>query len=116
MVNRLLPPVLTHRRIALACCVAVVTDAIQLLLGPFGWEGIDQLIDIIAMVLQTLILGFHPLLLPTFILKAIPMVNEFPTWTACTLFVIVVRRKQHTPAPPPVVSAAPPVSHDVIDV
>jgi hypothetical protein len=117
MVNRLLPPVLTRRRIVLACCVAVVTDAIQILLGPFGWEGVDQVIDIFAMILQTLILGYHPLFLPTFVLKAVPIINDFPSWTACTLIVIAVRRKQHTPAPPPVVSAAAPAAtHDVIDV
>lgn len=67
------------------------------------------------MVLQTLILGFHPLLLPTFILKAVPLLEALPTWTGCTFLVIAVRRRQQTPAP-----AAPPpmreVSQEVIDV
>lgn len=116
MVNRLLPPVLTRGRICLACAVAVAADMIQLggnFLGLPGWV-LDEGVDVFAMVLQTWILGFHPLLLPTFIVKAIPMVNALPTWTGCTLLVIGLRRKQQVPSsagPPPT-----PVAHDVIDV
>jgi len=115
MGNRLLPPVLTRRRIWLACAVAVAADGIQLLLGPFGWAGPDEVIDIMAMVLLTAIIGFHPLFLPTFVAEFIPMVDSLPTWTACTLIVIGLRRKQSVPpvAPPP-----PPKqpADDVIDV
>ena len=117
MVNRLLPPRLTRRRIWLACVVAAVADAIQLggaFLGPPGWI-LDNGVDLVAMVLQTVLLGFHPLFLPTFILKAVPGVDALPTWTACTFVVLAVRRRQQ--APPP---AAPPppreIAHDVIDV
>src|SRR5690242_5271175 len=114
MVNRLMSPVLTRRRIWLACAVAVATDVIQFfggMLGPPGWV-LDDLIDVLAMALQNLILGFHPLFLPTFILKAIPMpVDMLPTWTACTVLVIGLRRKQQAPVPPVMPSTARPVSH-----
>jgi len=102
MASRLLPPVLTRSRIWIACTVAVVADAIQFLLGPLGWAGIDETIDVVVMALQALTIGFHPLFLPTFVVEFIPGLDMFPTWTACTLAVIALRRKQraHPPAPP----------------
>jgi hypothetical protein len=118
MDNHLLPPVLTRRRIWLACGVAVATDCLQLaggmLVGP-GWF-LDAGVDVVAMVLQTLLLGFHPLFLPTFVMKALPGVEMLPTWTGCTLLVIGLRRKHHTAVPPPVPPPAQPIAHDVIDV
>jgi hypothetical protein len=115
MVNSLMAPVLTRRRIWLACAVAVVTDTIQFFGGMLGLPGwvLDDCLDIVAMVLQTLILGFHPLFLPTFIIKAVPGVDMLPTWTGCTFLVIGLRRKgQTTVAPPPVQS----VSQNIIDI
>jgi hypothetical protein len=117
MVNRLLPPVLTRRRIWLACATAVLSDGIQLVGGLFGLPGwvLDDGVDVVAMVLQCYILGFHPLFLPTFLVKAVPIVDMLPTWTGCTLVVIALRRKQQEPAPNP--SPAPPrMAQDVIDI
>jgi hypothetical protein len=118
MVNSLMAPVLTRRRIWLACVVAIVADVIQFFGGMLGLPGwvLDDLIDVLAMVLQTLILGFHPLFLPTFILKAVPMVDMLPTWTGCTLLVIGLRRKQEVSVPPVMPSPMPRVSQDVIDI
>ena len=115
MANRLLPPVLTRRRIWLACAVAVIADVIQLAVGPVGWVGPDEVLDVIVMVLLTGLIGFHPLFLPTFVAEFIPMVDALPTWTACTLLVIGLRRKHSVP---PIVSTPPPSqpSGDVIDV
>ena len=118
MVNRLMSPVLTRRRIWLACAVAVATDVLQFCgawLGAPGWL-FDNCVDVAAMVLQTLILGFHPLFLPTFIFKALPIVDAFPTWTGCTLLVIGLRRKQQGAVPPVVPPPMQRVSHDVIDI
>jgi hypothetical protein len=112
MGNRLLPPVLTRRRIWMGCAVAVVADGLQLVLGPLGWAGIDEVIDVAAMALLSATIGFHPLFLPTFIAEFIPMVDMLPTWTACTVFVIGLRRRKVPPvAPPP-----PQPAGDVIDV
>jgi len=111
MANRLLPPVLTRRRIWLACAVAVAADVIQLSLGPFGWVGPDEVLDIVVMLLLTALIGFHPLFLPTFVAEFIPMVDALPTWTACAILVIGLRRKKTAAPPPPVQPAG-----DVIDV
>jgi hypothetical protein len=114
MANRLLPPVLTRRRVWLAWLVALAADGLQLLLSPFGWVFIDSAIDVVAMILLTLTLGFHPLFLPTFFVELIPLVDEFPTWTACTFLVIGLRRKHSATNTPPV---HPPQSSDkVIDI
>jgi len=40
------------------------------------------------------------LLLPTFALELIPLVDAFPSWTVCVLAVIALRqREQRRPAP-----------------
>jgi hypothetical protein len=101
MASRLLPPVLTRRRIWLACAVALTADAIQILLGPFGWAGPDEVLDIIVMVVLSAIIGFHPLFLPAFVAEFIPGVDMLPTWTACAVIVIGLRRKQRVPPPVP---------------
>jgi hypothetical protein len=114
MANRLLPPVLTRRRIWLAWCVALAADGLQLLLGPLGLVFIDSAIDVVAMILLTLTLGFHPLLLPTFFVELVPLIDELPTWTACTFLVIGLRRKKHEQNIPP--PHPPPASGKVIDI
>jgi hypothetical protein len=101
MANRLLPPVLTRRRIWLACAISLAVDGIQLLLGPLGWWGVDQGLDIVAMILLTLTIGFHPLFLPTFLAEFLPTLDMLPTWTACTFMVIGLRRKKNVPPPQP---------------
>ena len=113
MANRLLPPALTRSRIWTACTVAVVADGLQLVLGPLGWVGVDEAIDVLVMLLLSATIGFHPLFLPTFVAEFLPVVDMLPTWTACTVFVIGLRRKKSSPPPPPV----PPQPMDnVIDV
>lgn len=107
MGNRLLPPELTRRRIWLAYGIALCADGLQFILaplGPAGWIFIDDVIDVVAMLLLTLVLGFHPFFIPSFIAELIPVVDMLPTWTGCTALVIATRRRRATPAatPPPV--------------
>ena len=109
--SRLLPPVLSRRRIWIACAVGVGADALQLILGPFGWAGLDEAIDVMVMVVMSALIGFHPLFLPTFVAEFIPIVDDLPTWTACTLIVIGLRRKKSTP---PLPAEPPPLN--VIDI
>ncbi len=81
--------------------MAIAADALQLLLGPFGWVFFDQIIDVIAMFLTWRTIGFHPLLLPTFLVEFIPLVDMLPTWTACVALVVSLRKKSQEPKPPP---------------
>ena len=90
---------MTRARMILALAAAVVADGVQLLLGPLGWAFGDQLVDVAAMLLVSGLIGFHWLLLPSFVLELIPAVDELPTWTACVAAVIALRRRRET-APP----------------
>ena len=50
------------------------------------------MLDVVAMVAEMWLLGFHPLLLPTFMLEVLPVVDVLPTWTGCVGIVIARRR------------------------
>lgn len=85
---------LTRTRMVLAIAVAIAADGLQLLFNGVGWLGPDQIIDVIAMLLTSWLIGFHWLLLPTFVLELIPVADDLPTWTACVAAVIVLRKRQ----------------------
>ncbi len=95
-------PALTKQRIWAAFVVAVLTDAIQLGLGPLGWVFVDEGLDIIAMILISGALGFHMLLLPTFVIELIPGPDMLPTWTGCTAAVVMLRKRAQQKPPPPI--------------
>ena len=82
-----LSSVLTRERVRLAFAVAVATDVLQLALGPFGWAFADELLDVAAMILTWRLIGFHPLLLPT--------------WTGCVVIVVALRKRQQAIVLPP---------------
>jgi hypothetical protein len=92
-------PQLTRLRIVLALAVAVIADGLQFLLGPFGWPGADQAIDVVTMGLTSWVIGFHWLLLPTFVVECIPVLDELPTWTACVIAVIALRKREQKMSP-----------------
>lgn len=100
---------LTSSRVGFAFAVAVVTDAVQFSLGPFGWVLIDQGLDVLAMALISSAIGFHMLLLPTFVIEFIPGPDMLPTWTACTAAVVMLRRKREKEAPIDIASEVTPV-------
>ena len=91
----------------LALAVAVVADGLQILLGPFGWAGPDEVIDVIALALTSWILGFHLLLLPTFVVEFIPVADMLPSWTACVVAVIALRKREQRAASAAVVDVTP---------
>ena len=93
-------PALTTTRIRAAYAVAIAADAFALLLGPLGWTFADEVIDVVAMVLTIVAIGFHPLLLPTFLIEFIPVLDMLPTWTGCVALVVSLRKKQQAAKPP----------------
>jgi hypothetical protein len=96
-------PQITRKRMFLALAIAVAADGLQLLLGPLGWAFIDQIIDGVAMILLSWVIGFHILFLPTFVIELVPVLEDLPTWTACTAAVIALRKREQrnaSPAPP----------------
>ena len=97
--TKLRAPKLTRTRIILALAVAVTADGLQFFLAPLPF--IDQAIDVVAFVLTTWAIGFHLLLLPTFIAELFPVVDLLPTWTACVIAVIALRKREQRALPPP---------------
>lgn len=83
---------LTRGRVALALAIAGGTDALMIALGPVAWLPTDEILDVLAMVVISLIIGFHPLLLPTFVLEVLPLSESLPTWTACVGAVLLWRK------------------------
>jgi hypothetical protein len=78
-IRRLLqPPFLTPKRVRLAYLVAIGVDVLELLLGPVGWAFPDELLDIAATAAISSLIGFHPLLLPTFVLEFLPVADLLP--------------------------------------
>ena len=102
-------PQLTRTRIILAFVVAVVADGLQFLLNGVGWFGLDQAIDCVAMILVSWLIGFHILLLPTFVVELVPVLEDLPTWTACTAAVITLRKREQRSVPPPIPPEKPPI-------
>ncbi|HXG46666.1 MAG TPA: hypothetical protein VNO52_03505 [Methylomirabilota bacterium] len=114
--NPLLVPILSRRRVVLAFAVAVVADGLQWLLGPLGWGFFDEIVDVLALIATSLLIGFHPLLLPTFVIEVVPVADLWPTWIGCVAAVVALRRRQQRarrPVPPRV-STSPP--GEVIDL
>jgi hypothetical protein len=106
-------PQLTRRRMLLALAIAVAADGGQLLLGPLGWAFLDQAIDMVAMLLVSRVIGFHILLLPTFVIELVPVLDDLPTWTACTAAVIALRKRERRSAPPAI---SPPPEKPTIEI
>ena len=104
-------PVLTPARIRSAYAVALATDALQMALGPFGWAFADEILDVVAAAATWRLLGFHPLLLPTFAMEFLPVSDMLPLWTGCVALVIASRRRRHGVAAP-----VPPSNGPIIDV
>lgn len=118
MRSLLTAPILTRRRIVLAFLLAGLADALQLALGPAGLFFFDEIIDVVVVIAMTLLIGFHPLLLPTFIVEIVPIVDMLPTWTACVGAVVMLRKRKQSPvhaSRPPVPTDAN-ASSNVIDV
>ena len=94
------PPPLTPNRVRLAYAIAVSADALQWLLGPPGFLFADEILDVAVMALISGTIGFHPLLLPTFALEFLPVVDLVPTWTGCVALVVALRKKQQATISP----------------
>jgi len=102
-------PRLTQTRIILAFVIAGIADLVQFPItaatttGLFSIPGelADFLVDCIVMVVTTRLVGFHWVLLPSFVLELIPGPDLLPTWTGSVAYV-VWRRKKERAQPPPI--------------
>ncbi|MCU0785809.1 MAG: hypothetical protein MUF81_17550 [Verrucomicrobia bacterium] len=86
------PRELSRARVVAAVTAAVLTDLLQIGLLPVAWTFAQQAIDVVAMLGTMVLLGFHLLLLPTFVVELFPLVDLAPTWTGCVIAVIALRK------------------------
>ena len=114
--SRFTAPRLTRGRITIVIAIAVVADFLQIVLVPLEWMFVQQIVDVIAMALTIWLLGFHLLLLPTFAVEFIPVVDMLPTWTACVIAVIALRKREQNAMPPPGMPTKSANPSDVIDL
>ena len=82
---------MTPRRVWIARALAVCVDALQISLFPWFFPGflspLNVVTDVVAAFVFWGLLGWHPLLLPTFIIEQLPIVDLAPTWTIAVLIV-----------------------------
>jgi hypothetical protein len=85
-----------------ALLIALVADAVQLVLLPLFAEGwltpLNDALDLVVGFLLIRRLGWHVAFLPTFVAELLPMVDVFPSWTLAVWFVV---RARHAPSSPP---------------
>lgn len=106
------PRELSRARVVTAVTVAVVADLLQIVLLPVAWTFAQEVIDVVAMAVTMALLGFHLLLLPTFAVEFIPVVDMLPTWTGCVVAVIALRKRgqpDNATENLPVLDISPPV-------
>ncbi len=114
----------SRRRAVLVMAIALALDGLQIALGPLGWTFADEVLDVIGLAAFSLLLGFHPLLLPTFIVELAPVMDMLPTWTACVGAVLMLRKRRGAgeapakdPTPPvQVTPKTPDANGPVVDV
>ena len=77
-----------------------MADGLQLLFGPLGWVLGDQFIDVVAMLSGELADWFSLVAAAVrLLLELVPLVDELPTWTACVVAVIALRRRREKSPP-----------------
>ncbi|HEY0457010.1 MAG TPA: hypothetical protein VGE41_11590 [Verrucomicrobiae bacterium] len=98
--------VLSKGRIVTAVGLALLADALQYFFALI--PGVDQGVDLAAALAIIGLIGFHPLLLPTFLVELIPGVDLLPTWTGCVMLVIALRKRAQAANEPPKIIVHPP--------
>jgi hypothetical protein len=91
--NRFAPRELSRARVVTAVTVAAGADLLQIILLPVAWTFVQEAIDVVVMLITMGLLGFHLLLLPTFVVELFPLLDLAPTWTGCVVAVIALRKR-----------------------
>ncbi|MGP8201167.1 MAG: hypothetical protein ACLQU4_16880, partial [Limisphaerales bacterium] len=97
-------PKLTRDRILLAYAIAVIADVLEFPITglenfTFGFglipgEIVAGVLDCMVMGAMIILLGFHWLFLPTFVVEVIPEIDMLPTWVGCVAYVVWQRKKE----------------------
>jgi hypothetical protein len=83
-----------------AWIIAIVADALQIVLFPIMGEGFasaaSDALDVVVGIALIALLGWHFAFLPSAVTKLLPVVDILPTWTASVFFVTRRRRAAAT--------------------
>jgi hypothetical protein len=94
--NDAYPKPMSARRIWLARGIAVAADFVQIAVFPYFVEGLlsplNAILDVVVCLLLIVLVGWHIVFLPTFIIEQLPFADLAPTWTLAAL--IATRRKE----------------------
>jgi hypothetical protein len=93
-------PGLSKIRISLAVGIAGMSDLLQIPIHAMSetsflampGEAADLVLDIATGISLTLIVGFHPAFMPSFIAKTMRSMELMPTWTATVAYVVWKRK------------------------
>ncbi|HTR40563.1 MAG TPA: hypothetical protein VMH87_02945 [Pseudomonadales bacterium] len=92
--------------IAAAYIIAIGADALEVGLAPVMSEGfvspLNNIVDVVACIILTLLLGWHIAFLPSFMIKLLPVVDFAPTWTLAVLIATRAGRIAENDVPPPI--------------
>jgi hypothetical protein len=109
----------SHRVVLISRAVAIIADALQLVLFPFFVEGfgsvLNDVLDVVVCAVLVWLIGWNPLFLPTFVVEILPFGDLAPTWTIAVLIATRSRNaappgkglpSEHGEGPPPRIDAA----------
>ena len=92
---------LSRRAIQIARAVAIVADALQLVLLPLFVEGfasvLNDALDVVVGIVLVRLVGWNPVFLPTIVVELLPFGNLAPTWT---IALFIATRSRQTALPP----------------
>lgn len=86
-----------------ALAVAILADALQLLLFPLFAPGAlspaNDILDFVVCWLLVRYVGWHWAFVPSLIAELVPGLDELPSWTLAVLYVRAERRLRRSPLP-----------------
>jgi len=112
----------TRSRFRTALVLAVLADAVQIVVFPLFAEGalspLDDILDFVVAVVLVRLTGWHWEFLPSFIAELVPGVNLVPFWTLAVATVYRKWKQVETtgePVSPPINLVMPSRSLDAAD-
>jgi len=75
----------TRSAIRIGSAIAIIADAMQLVLFPLFVEGfssvLNDVLDVVVCAVLIRLIGWNPVFLPTFVVEMLPFGDLAPTWT-----------------------------------
>ncbi len=94
----------TRSTVVAAYMIAICADALEIGLAAFFSPGfmnpVDDILDSVVCVVLTMLLGWHIVFIPSFVIKLLPVAETAPTWTIAVL--IATRGGHIVDVPPPI--------------